>query len=153
MPFVETTQRLNIWTVLHAGGLAEGACTSLRMDSRAGLNDHGPCLRLRREGAVLAVEGGPKIMVIWQEALPLPDRVRPMFACPACDRPCSDLFLGSQIACRHCLGLKYRQPYGNRLYRMRRRLGIAMRHRRAIAAEVRLLELEFIRDGKRAYRG
>jgi hypothetical protein len=97
------------------------------------------------------IEGGPRVAVIWQEWLP--GRVRPLFACPVCSRPCWDLFLGAQIACRHCLRLKYRRPYGDRLYRMRRRLGVATRHRRAIAAELRLLELEFIRNGKRADRG
>jgi hypothetical protein len=154
---VEDTPRLNIWQVLHAGGLAEGAQVSLPIDPRPGLGATGGSLCLVREGGILRAEGGPypqRLAVVWQEWLP--GRCRPLFACPLCDAPRWDLFiLGSQIACRHCLGLKYRRPFGDRLYRARRRLGVATRHRKAIAAEVRLLEMQLIRGdhGKRTDRG
>ncbi|MCP3462537.1 hypothetical protein [Bradyrhizobium sp. CCGUVB23] len=147
---VESTKRVNVWQLLHAGGLAEGACTTLQIDHGAGLEG---CLRLTCEGGDLVIEGGPRVAVIWQEWLP--GCCRPWFSCPKCTRPCGDLFLCDEIACRLCLKLKYRRPYGDRLYRMRRRLLVARHNRRAIAAEIRLLELQMIRgtDGKRTDRG
>src|SRR5215472_4970800 len=69
----------------------------------------------------------------WQEWLP--GRVRPLLVCPICSRLVWDLYFGPRIACRLCLRLRYRQPHGDRLYRMRRRLGVATRHLKAIAAE------------------
>jgi hypothetical protein len=52
MASIEATQRFNVFRLHHAGALAEGVCTTLQIDPRAGLEGDVGCLRLVREGGV-----------------------------------------------------------------------------------------------------
>src|SRR5262249_44817363 len=140
---IEATQRLNVYALHQSGALTKGACTTAAVDPRGCLAAMGSCLTLTREADGLVIEGGPRVAVIWQAWRP-GRRERPMFECPLCGRPCRDLFFGEVIGCRLCLGLRYRcrvtgQP-SDPLYRAWRKLATAPHGRKAIAAEIVLLE-------------
>jgi hypothetical protein len=122
---LEFRARLDVFALLRAGMLVEGAITNWRFDN-------GLLLRLEFRAPHLTVEHGfqrQQVAVSWYS--PYPSIIRPHLHCPTCTRGCYALFeVDGIFTCRICGELDYgcrhinrHTPQLNQLARLRRKLG------------------------------
>jgi hypothetical protein len=121
---LEFRERLDVFTLLRGGALAEGAVSDWCFES-------GLVLRLTFRDPYLIVEHGShqqQVTVSWYS--PFPSIVRPHLHCPTCNEGRYALYeVGGKFTCRVCAELQYfcrfnnrHTPQLNRLARLRRKI-------------------------------